>query len=153
MFLSIKEILHEHDFGEWIETNKHAWSHAKTLYRTCKTCYEDEYRLIELNCPQYKIKGKNCHWCERYEEEWQRRLKNMTFDGVLDAGAIVTYNQLMKQIKKGVTPETMVDRNKELYKFILEGHTFAQAGEKFDISRARAYELYKKFDKKMEKVA
>lgn len=124
MFIHIGDLVqrynHIHDYTEWQSTNNHYWSHVKTLFRTCKYCPKDEYKLIEINCPQLKIRGEYCNWCKPYAKYLEERLEKME---------IICDNEPMKKVKKG-RPLKLAENMAVVLEHELYGKSFREIAEK-----------------------
>lgn len=57
--------LHKHRWSEWQESgmNRHVWSHAKTAYRFCRDCGQEERRVLDVDCTRMKRVGRWCDGC------------------------------------------------------------------------------------------
>lgn len=133
---------HTHSWSEWMQTNNHYWSHAKTVYRACNTCAKDEYRLVELLCPQYKIKKQYCHWCAPYAEEWQKQLNRLIFDG-----EFIARKQREENMEIYTVPEKK-NRNLKIYEMCKEGQSYHEIAVTLGISRSRVHQIVKTCQKK-----
>lgn len=138
---------HVHRFGEWRESygNNHYWNHAKTTERTCVVCGESELQLLELDCSTKKRTGEYCHWCKPWAHRWYE---------MIDKSRYTPYTKVMPKYKTGHKyNEPLTKRNQALYEYIEEGHTYAEASKKFDVTRARAFQICRTYLKKLQQPA
>ena len=56
---------HSHLWSEWQESgmNRHVWSHAKTAYRFCRECGQEERKVVDVDCTKMKRVGRWCDGC------------------------------------------------------------------------------------------
>ena len=43
--------------------NRHVWSHAKTAYRFCRECGQEERKVVDVDCTKMKRVGRWCEGC------------------------------------------------------------------------------------------
>lgn len=126
--------IHQHEWSEWHEI-KHYWGHTKEIEHYCKKCGYREYKLLNLLCPQLKIKGEYCHWCKKYAEIWEKR--------DIDFTQQVGYDAYMKtekrKLKIGRPPK--LERNIAM---ALEqrfyGFTYDDLAKKYKMNKRTAWE-------------
>lgn len=129
---------HHHTFGEWHESygNHHRFFHVKTTERVCSTCGEAQLQLLEIDCPHRRRTGEYCYSCQPWADRWQEMIDKSLYTPIIrDMGKYKTGQEYFQPMEK---------RNKALYDFLREGHTYEEAGKKFGITRARAYAIAKR---------
>lgn len=134
-------MFHTHKWSEWQESplNKNVWAHEKDIYRFCSECGERENKILTIDCTQFKRTGKWCIHCAPIAEEIERGL---------DKTAYQCYHENMekRQNKLGLKyQEPLTNRNQNIYKLVTEkGMSYQAIGGKYGITRARAYQIYKR---------
>lgn len=134
MFLSIGQLIrqhnHAHEYTEWQVTNEHPWSHVRTLYRTCKWCNKDNYKLIEILCPQFKKKGEYCYWCLPYVKYWNERLEEMEI--VCDTEAMQNTKLKVNGRRQLLVRNIAIALEHDLY-----GKSFRELGSKYKLKNPK----------------